>query len=377
MLEGAYHGGRVRFAVAGGVALGLAVLAHHMTAFALALRLPAWVVYYYLCQPVPRRHLYRVTLLFGVATAATTLWWIAPWAANLLEAGFQRETPGLWSFPLVQYLKAINQRELIGFYAYPIYLGIGLITMCIGGTIQAMVSPSRSTPYAVLLLLLVAFSLGEQVNPLLRVRPLDGLDVARFQLYMVPIIAVVGLPFLATVGTAVVELLRLGKPPGWLPAAIGGILVALLLGQAVWDGAVASQRLFQPYQVTPATRQALDWFGQEGRHGKVLGVGFWHWDDFLLPYYLGQAVVDGWHNEGARNWRTVRPLRIMMWSGEVDIPRAHQLLRELDGQYIAVQDYFEGESPDKFRAALRKHPGLFSEVADWGEVTIFEWIPQG
>jgi len=377
MVERAYHGGRGRFAVAGGVALGLAVLAHHMTAFAFALGLTVWVLFYYLRHPMPRRHLYRVTLLFAGATTITTLWWLVPWAVNLVEAGFEREIPGLWSFPLAKYLQAITQRDLIGFYAYPNYLGIGLIAMAVGGTVQAMVLPSRSTPYAILLLLLVAFSLGEQINPLLRVRPLDGLDVARFQLYMVPVIAVVGLPFLASVGTTVVGLLRLRKSPRWLPTAIGGVLAALILGQAVWDGAVASQRLFQPYRVTPAAQQALDWFGQEGRQGKVLGVGFWHWDDFLLPYYLRQAVVDGWHDEGARNWRTVRPLRMMMWTGEVDVPRAYQLLGELGGRYIAVQDYFAGESPEKFRTALRGHADLFSEVADWGETTIFERIPQG
>jgi len=129
--------------------------------------------------------------------------------------------------------------------------------------------------------------------------------------------------------------------------------------------------------VTPAAQQALDWFGQEGHQGKVLGVGFWHWDDFLLPYYLHQAVVDGWHDEGAKNWRNVRPLRMMMWTGEVDVPRAYQLLGDLGGRYIAVQGYFAGESPEKFRTALRGYPDLFSEVADWGETTIFERIPQG
>ncbi|MEE8442329.1 MAG: hypothetical protein V3S37_01155, partial [Dehalococcoidia bacterium] len=231
---------------------------------------------------------------------------------NLLEVGFQREIPGNWSFSLDRYLEAITQGDLIGRYAYPTYLGIGLIMMAIGGIVQAVMVPSRATPYVILLVLLVAFSLGEQVNPLLRVRPFDGLDVARFQLYMVPVIAVLGLPFLASLGTAVVGLSRLRRPPQWLSGTIGGVLVALVLGHAAWDGAVASQRLFTPYRVTPAAQQALDWFGQEGHQGKVLGVGFWNWDDFLLPYYLRQAVVDGWHDEGARNWRSVRPLRMMM-----------------------------------------------------------------
>ncbi len=374
LLERAYSGGRVRWATLGGVALGLSVLAHHMTAFAFALGLPGWFLFCYIGHSVPQRHLYRVTAGFGLATVATVAWWVVPWAINLIQAGFQRETPGLWSFPLTQYFGAITQRDLIGLYAYPNYLGLGLIAMAIGGVVQSFLVPSRVTPYAILLVVLVAFSLGEQVNPLLRVRPFDGVDVARFQLYMAPVIAVVGVPFLASAGTALVALSRLRQPPAWLPGAVSGLLVALVLGQALWDGAVASQRLFRPYQVTPATQQALDWFGEEKYQGKVLGVGFWHWDDFLLPYYLRREVVDGWHDEGARNWRTVRALRMMMWSGKVDIPQAYQLLEELGGRYLAVQDYFAGESPDKFRIALEEHPELFFKAADWGEVTVYERV---
>ncbi|MEE8442239.1 MAG: 6-pyruvoyl-tetrahydropterin synthase-related protein, partial [Dehalococcoidia bacterium] len=157
MLERAYHGGRARFAVAGGVALGLAVLAHHMTAFALVLGLPAWVLLYHLRHPGERRRLYRMVLLFSGAVAVTTVWWIIPWALNLLEVGFQREIPGNWSFPLDRYLRAITQGDLIGMYAYPTYLGIGLIVMAIGGMVQAVMVPSRATPYVILLVLLVAF----------------------------------------------------------------------------------------------------------------------------------------------------------------------------------------------------------------------------
>ena len=376
MLERSLRYGRGRWAIAGGVFLGLSVLAHHMTAFAFALALPGWVVFYYFRQPDQRKDLYKTFALFAGATAAVTIWWIIPWAVNLAAAGFQREIPGLWSFSLAQYLDAITQRDLIGLYAYPTYLGIGLIAMAVGGVIQGLISPSRSTPYAVLLIVLVAVSLGEQVNPLIRVRPLDGLDVARFQLYMVPIIAILGLPFLVSVRGALVDMVRLRNTPGWLPAVTGGLFVALIVGQAVWDGAVASQRLFKPYRITPEAQLALEWLGGEEHQGKVLCVGFWHWDDFLLPYMYNRSVVDGWHDEGAENWRTVRVLRNMMWSGEVDIPQAHALLGELDGRYIAVQDYFTGESPGKFRSALKLRPDLFLQVADWGEVTIFERLSQ-
>ena len=372
MMERAYSGGHIRWAILGGVALGLSTLAHHMTAFAFALGLPGWFLFHFFRQPALRKGLYQATAVFGLAVTVTTAWWIFPWARNLLEAGFQRETPGLWSFPLSNYLGAITQRGLIGFYAYPNYLGIGLIVMGIGGIVQAFLVPSRSTPYAILLVLLVAFSLGEQVNPLLRVRPLDGLDVARFQLYMAPIIVVVGVSFLASVRAAVKGLFRWRESLAWLPAVIGGVLAVAVLGQAIWDGATASQRLFHPYKVTVATQEAINWFGQEEHKGKVLGVGFWHWDDFLLPYYIRQAVVDGWHDEGARNWRTVRALRMMMWTGKVDVPLAYQLLGELDGRYIAVQDYFTGESPAEFRTALGQYPELFAKVADWDEVTVYE-----
>ncbi|MEE8442330.1 MAG: hypothetical protein V3S37_01160 [Dehalococcoidia bacterium] len=61
----------------------------------------------------------------------------------------------------------------------------------------------------------------------------------------------------------------------------------------------------------------------------------------------------------------------------MDVPRAHELLGELGGRYIAIQDYFDGESPVAFREALQDRPDLFSEVADWGEVTVFERITQG
>ena len=375
-VERAYHGGSSRYALAGGLLLGLGVLAHHMTAFAFALGLPGWALFYYLTRPDSRGQLYRVVIMFAGAAVVTAGWWVVPWATTMAQASFEREVPGLWSFRFIDYLRGITNRELIGFYAYPTYLGFGLILMAVGGAAHSLITPSRSTPYGVLLLLLVAISLGEQVNPLLRIRPLDGLDVARFQLYLVPVTAVVGLPFLATLSATLAQLVRRPGRPGWVHGAATGAVVALVLGQAVWDGATASRRLFEPYRVTAATQQAIDWFKEEGEGGSVLGVGFWHWDDFLLPYYLKQPVVDGWHDEGADNWRTVRRLRTMMWSGDVDAAQVHRLLGELDGQYVAIQDYFTGESPTVFRAELRERPDLFDEVADWGEVTIFQRIPE-
>ena len=344
-LERAYHRHESRYGIWGGAALGIAVLTHHMTAFAFALGLPAWGLFYFVRYPAARRHLVGVSLRFTGAAMLLSIWWIVPWLINLLDAGFQREIPGLWSFPLVQYLDAVSNTGLIAEYAFPSYLGLSLITLGIGGAVHALVAPSRYTPYAILLLILLALSLGEQVNPLLRVRPFDGLDVARFHLFMVPVIVIVGLPFLASVGEG-----------------IGGLVV---LGQMTRDATVASDKLFQPYRVSESMSEAIAWFAQEGHEGKVLGVGFWHWDDFLLPYLAGRSVVDGWHDEGTESWRTMRPLRRMMWTREVDAPEAHRLMGELDGRYIAIDNCYPGEGPAQFRQALAGQPELFQRVAEF------------
>lgn len=377
LLERASQRGSRASAIAGGGALGLSFLAHHMTAMALALALPFWVLFSFLGGDTERRRSLRALLLFLVAAVATTVWWIVPWLGNLLAAGFQREVPGLWTFPPSEYLQALARRSLIGTYAYPNYLGVGLTALGIGGILYGFVVRSRVTPYALFLVALTAFSLGEQANPLVRVGPLRGLDVARFQLYMAPVIAVVGMPFVASLGLAVGQLLGDGRRLRWLRGAGAGLALALLLGQTVWDSAEASRKLFGPYRLSPSAQEMVQWLGQDGRQGKVLGVGFWHWETFFLPFYLRRPVVDGWHDEGARNWRTVRALRLMMWSGEIDVPKAHALLGELGGGYIAVQDYFAGESPKEFRSALGQYPQLFAPVAQWGDVTVFERIPQG
>lgn len=372
LLERAHEKGSRKYAVLSGASLGLSFLAHHMTAGAIALGLPGWFLFYHFTERQHRAALVRVTGTVAVVAFVSTVWWVVPWLNNLVQAGFERETPGLWSFSLTRYVQALTERDLIGVHTYPSYIGIGLATMLIGGLLRAFLSPSRITPYAVLLVVLVAFSLGEQINPLIRVEPLTGLDVARFQFYMAPFIVLVGLPFIASLASSAAQFLRARGVAPRAASTLAGLIVVLLAGQALWDASAASQELFRPYRVTEGTRSLMAWLDQEGREGKVLGVGFWHWDDFLLPYTIQRPVVDGWHDEGARNWETVRQLRLMMWTGAIDIPRAYELLSELGGRYIAVQQYAPGESPQRFRSKLREHPQLFTEVADWGEVTLFE-----
>ncbi|MBI4201554.1 MAG: hypothetical protein HY532_00365 [Chloroflexi bacterium] len=374
LLERAYQRNSRRDAFLAGLAMGASFLAHHMTAGAMVLGLPFWFLFHFMSQRDQRRELQGAALLFTAAALGSTLWWALPWLANLLEADFHREIPGLWSFSVRSYVRSLADRTLIGWYTYPNYIGIGLTALAIGGILHSFVTRSRTLPYTVLLLLLLAFSLGEQTNPLIRVGPLTGLDVARFQLYLAPVLVVVGLPFLASVPVALGELIGQAKAIRWVPRAGVALAIALLLVQAAWDSVQASSRMFHTYRLSPEAEQMVAWLGEEGQGGKVLGVGFWNWDDFFLPARLHLPVVDGWHDEGAANWREVRPLRIMMWTGQIDVVTAHSLLDELDGRYIAIQDYFFGESPHKFREALRQHPELFDQVADWGQVTLFERI---
>lgn len=330
------------------------------------------MLFYLFREPSRRPDLYRAVLTFVGATVLTTAVWMVPWLVHLLEVGFRREEPGLWTFPLRVYLKALTDWGLVGQYTYPSYVGMGLLFAGVGGVVLSLTTASRFTPYGILVLVLVGFSVGEQANPLVRVWPFAGLDVARFQLYAVPFAALLGAAFVQRVGGGLRDWVGRTTGRGWARGAAGAALPLLVLGSLVWDGALASQRLFQPYRVAPGFQEALDWFGQEGSKGKVLGVGFWNWDDFLLPYSVRRPVVDGWHDEGAANWREVRALRMMMWTGKIDVPQAHRLLGQLGGRFIVVQDYVPGESPTKFRRALREHPELFRVAADWGDVTIFE-----
>lgn len=374
LLERAYQRDSRRLAIGSGLAMGAAFLSHHMTAGGMALGLPFWFLYLFFADREGRPRLVKVSIAFTAAAALSVVWWVVPWLYNLIEADFHREVPGLWSFPPLTYLQRLTDRSMMGQYTYPNYFGVGLIILAIGGILHAFVAQTRVLPYAVLLLLLMAISIGEQANPLIRVGPLTGLDVARFQLYMAPIIAVVGLPFLSSLSVAFAQLVGPGKAFQWLPVVGSSLAVALLVGQTAWDSAAASAKLFHTYRIAPEAQEMVQWLGQPGREGKVLGVGFWNWDDYFLPAELHQPVVDGWHDEGARDWRQVRALRLMMWTGDIDVPKAYELLGELDGRYIAIQDYYPGESPKKFREALVQNPELFSLVADWGQVTLFQRV---
>ncbi|PZC51213.1 MAG: putative membrane protein [Chloroflexi bacterium] len=372
LLEKAHDGNRAITAVLGGSVLGLSVLSHHMTAFAFGIFLPIWLIYHFLTKPDLVNHLFKVSILFVLGVTITTIWWIIPWATSLLEYGFEREIPGIWSFSLHRYFKASLDVELIGSHIYPSYIGLGLIFMAVGGLIHTLTNVSRTTPYAILLLLIIALSLGEAVNPIVKLWPFSSLDVARFQVFMTPLIAVVGLPFLKNAAKTITSLVALVVKKNLRTSLATGLIIALIAGPMALDSSVTSSKIFKPYLITPDAQAAFNWLGEEGREGKVLGVGSWHWHTFLMPYILGRSVVDGWHDEGAKNWQKIRALRTMMWTGDVDAARAHSILKELDGRYVVIENRHPGESPKDFKNALLTKRNLFNQVADLNKVSIFE-----
>lgn len=372
LLEKAHDGNNATTAVLAGSLLGLSALSHHMTAFAYGIFLPIWLIYHLLGKTILIKHLLKISLLFLLGLTITTIWWIIPWATSLLEYGFEREIPGIWSFPLHRYFKASLDGELIGSHIYPSYIGLGLIFMAVGGLIHTLTSVSRTTPYAILLLVIIALSLGEAVNPIVKLWPFSRLDVARFQVYMIPLIAVVGLPFLKDATKTITNLTTLAIKRALPTSLATWVIIGLIAVPMVWDSVVTSSKIFKPYLVSPDTQAAFDWLDQEGREGNILGVGSWHWHTFLVPYILDRNVVDGWHDEGAKNWQQVRALRTMMWTGDVDATKVHSILKELDGRYVVIEDRHPGESPKEFKHALLKKSSLFNQVVELNKVSIFE-----
>ena len=111
-----------------------------------------------------------------------------------------------------------------------------------------------------------------------------------------------------------------------------------------------------PYQVDPEVRQAIDWLGEPGPGGEVqargsmYSVGLWNWHSFLIPLLAERNLVDGWHDEGAHNVAQIRELRIMGWTGRVDVRRAHGILVNLGATEVLVNRgaQFPIDSPEVF-----------------------------
>ena len=368
-----------------GLFMAISVLIHHMTALALGLGLVGWFVFHLAWGGYPRRRVLESSVVFIGAAAVVVAPWGIPFLIHSLDAGFRREVPGLWLPNLGLYREFIVDRSLIGEFVYPSYLGITLMVLATAGTVYALIERRRLAGFAIVLLVLTWFSMGANLNPLIKVYPFSGLDTARFHLYMVP--------FMAIMAGAVVERALVALRDLW-PTTVGRLTSrqSRALGYTVIAAAIAAILAFssldaakargtmEPYKVDASVGQAMDWLALEGRGDRhtdrvqVYSLGLWNWDAFIIPFFSDQPLIDGWHDEGASNVEKIRTLRIMGWTGDVDIVEAHRLMWELGAQYVLVDrisDYLS-EASNVFWDEMEAHPELFEKQEQWDDVAIFQ-----
>ena len=225
------------------------------------------------------------------------------------------------------------------------------------------------------MLAFLAVALGSGINPLINLFPFSNLDVSRFLLY--------ALPFLATlVGLLLEQVLRfIDSVPvlkrRWLAGAIVVVLLAEMFALPVRD-ALHARQLAAPYKIEQDVQQAMNWLTQTvsplqeaSQTERVFATGFWTRSNFLAPYVAERPLAEGWADEGASSWRTVRQLRQMGWSNQVDPDTAHMLLRQMGVQTVLIDNWYAPEHPASWLQALRSKPGLFHEEASWGKVVAF------
>jgi hypothetical protein len=210
---------------------------------------------------------------------------------------------------------------------------------------------------------------------LIKAYPFSGLDTARFHLYMVPFMVVLSAALVERTTGLLREIWPSLSRRGWY--LLVGILLAAVLAfpaRDVWQ----SQGFMAPYKVKESTVSAIGWLAQnqgsqaEGQ-GRVYSIGLWTWPSFLVPYLGDQPLIDGWHDEGASNVRQIRELRLMGWTGNIDIERAHELLSDLGATYVLVNrnsDY-PAERSQAFWEGFQQHPEWFEARRQWGEMGVF------
>ena len=380
LLERSLNSRCKRLAIIAGVSMAVATLIHHMTSAAVSMGLTAWFVYHLMRGLTCRREL----ILHSIMAACTSVILILPWAVPFLlvttGVGFRREIPGNWSAPIAAYRSNFLDPAMMGEFTFPSYLGIVLSVLALLGVFVALFEGRRMAGVALLLLLLVWFSMGANANPLIRFYPFSSLDVGRFQLYMTPFMAIFA-------AMAAYRLLALIIPDTRhrLPFATKNTaalaLLLLVLAHPAYE-AWQARNLANPYRVEPSVQQSLDWIAstpldQEGNLPEVFGVGLWNWHAFLVPTISGRPLTDGWHDEGAPNVELIRQLRNMAWGRDpVDAESAHRILSTLGSDYVLLhRSYWRGERAAEYWDRLGARPDLFELQERWGDVGVFRILP--
>lgn len=370
LLERSLRTQRVWVAALGGLFLALAVLTHHMTAFALALGLVAWALFHLMARTYPLVRLARFSAAYVGVGIIVSLPWAIPFLIYWSDVGFERPVPGNWAFSLGEYREALLSSGRIGSFFYPSYFGTVLVPLGVMGAVYALLTSRRLAGAAVILMVLLWFSLGAKGNVLYYYTPFRSLDVARFHLYAVPFMALA----VAFLVNGLFNLLRekwprLGQP--LLSSGLAALVVVAVMAYPLMD-AWKARGLVEPYRIEPDVQNALNWISRQpvatsAQDERIFTLGFWTWGSFLVPYETQRPLADGWYDEGARNWETVQRLRLMAFNADVDALAAHQALTELGAKYVLVYDWYPYQHPWLFQEAFQDHPSLFDKQAEWGE----------
>ena len=385
LLERSLRTGNRGLSAWGGACMAASILTHHMTGISLGLGMAGWFLYQALSAVYSRRQVLTHSALFAAVTALIVAPWGIPFTIHILDVAFRREIPGLWLPTLTAYSSNIVDSSLIGGFVYPSYLGITILVLATGGTVYALIERKRLAGVAIALLVLAWFSMGADLNPLIRVYPFSALDVARFHLFMVP--------FMTLLGAALVERTFGFLRDIWPSLAFGSgswshradharwgvmiVVTAVILIFPIIDAWKARDHM-SPYHVDESVGQAMSWLARvpppdDETQGRVYAVGLWNWHTFLVPYTTGHLLVDGWHDEGAPNVNQVRQLRIMGWTANVDIETSHSLLVDLGATYVLVKrvpDY-PLENSHLFWDGFEAHPEWYAKQEQWGDVAVF------
>lgn len=373
VLERAIRTGSRRAAIASGILFALSLLAHHMTGFGIAVAMVPWALYHLLANPYPRRQTARMIAYSAAAVAAIAGVWMIAFLVHVTGVGFEREVPGNWRVDVEEMRRRAIERSFIGREAYPSYIGLIQVPLAIAGIIYAFISRGRLIGPALMLLVLTWIAFGENAMPLLNYYPLSGLDVARFTVFMAPLMSVLAAVFLDAIAMDITRLAdgRRVLISRAVPVAITAGMLALLV-IPVQDSRRAQARL-SPTLTTAPVEQAIQWLREETpESARILSVGFRNWHTWWVPERSGRPIMGGWNDEGAPDWRTIREIRHMGWFGRVNSLRLYDIMELRETDYLLIYHWEALDSPSLFEAAAGQDPFLFTRAAAWPGVTIFE-----
>ncbi len=341
---------RPKLALYAGLLLGLALLTHHMTAIAIGIAISVRLAVFAAATPDAWKTVHRPLLLIAAGALVVSVWWAVPFLANTLSVGFERELPGNWSFNASTFVTALFDRGRIGVETYPSYIGYVQGALGIGGGVYAVIYRTRFSGLAIAALVLFWFSMGASANPFIRVYPFSGFDVSRFAFYVAPMLALLS----AFAVKTFIESRRLNTSYV-VPVSI----MAILLASPVIDTVSAGSSL-EPVEEPHSVSDSITWIDANvPKESKVLAVGYRNWDGYWIPKRAGVAIMDGWYDEGAENWRNVRDYRLMGWLGTFDADRLHEIMVAEETEFLVIMLWDFSESPGLFQAQVPQRSDLF------------------